>query len=372
MHTFVSAVLASLLALSGALPQPGLAARRAQHLRHGINLSHWFAQVFDPKGYTPEHFDSYMTDRDIALIHKMGFDHVRFTIEPAPMFDEKAPGQLPEAYLALLDREISTMLANDLAVVVDIHPTDELKIRLREDDEFVAAFAEFWRALAAHMSKFDADRVFLEILNEPMATDRYRWMGIQAKLVEAIRRGAPRHTIIATGANWSSTEELLFLEPVADANVIYTFHFYDPHTYTHQGATWGADYWKFLTRVPYPSSPEAVAPILPTVTNEDARRALQDYGDERWNAKHVDAEIAKAAAWGRKYDVPLYCGEFGVYRRYALPEERAAWLRDVRTALERHHVGWSMWDYAGGFSVVTRQNGTSEPDAATLTALGLK
>ena len=29
-----------------------LAFHRAEHLRRGINLSHWFAQVFDPKGYT--------------------------------------------------------------------------------------------------------------------------------------------------------------------------------------------------------------------------------------------------------------------------------------------------------------------------------
>ena len=40
-----------------------LAFKRAQHLRHGINLSHWFSQVFDPKGYTKEHFDAYDTDR---------------------------------------------------------------------------------------------------------------------------------------------------------------------------------------------------------------------------------------------------------------------------------------------------------------------
>ncbi|HYK40633.1 MAG TPA: hypothetical protein VEU98_11420, partial [Candidatus Eremiobacteraceae bacterium] len=29
-----------------------LAQRRASHLRHGINLSEWFAQVYDQKGYT--------------------------------------------------------------------------------------------------------------------------------------------------------------------------------------------------------------------------------------------------------------------------------------------------------------------------------
>jgi len=39
----------------------------------------------------------------------------------------------------------------------------------------------------------------LEVLNEPMVEDGYRWFGMQAKLISAIRSGAPRHTIIAAG-----------------------------------------------------------------------------------------------------------------------------------------------------------------------------
>src|SRR5437867_10495861 len=58
----------------------GLAQRRAAHLRHGINLSEWFAQVYDQKGYTKEHFETWTTAQDIALIKSMGFDHVRLSV----------------------------------------------------------------------------------------------------------------------------------------------------------------------------------------------------------------------------------------------------------------------------------------------------
>jgi len=44
------------------------------------------------------------------------------------------------------------------------------------------------RALAQHYSTWDSDRVFLEILNEPEFTDRYRWLGVQVKLAAAIGR----------------------------------------------------------------------------------------------------------------------------------------------------------------------------------------
>jgi len=95
------------------------------------------------------------------------------------------------------------------------------------------------------------------------------------------------------------------------------------------------------------------------------------YGLDRWNAARIDAEIAVAAAWGKRWNVPLTCNEFGVYRATATPEDRAAWIHDVRTALEKYGIGWTMWDYAGGFSVVTRPSGVSTPDPVTLKALGM-
>src|SRR5260370_404397 len=62
-----------------------VAQRRSAHLRHGINLSEWFAQVYDPKGYTKEHLETWVTADDIPLIKSMGFDHVRLSVNPEPM-----------------------------------------------------------------------------------------------------------------------------------------------------------------------------------------------------------------------------------------------------------------------------------------------
>jgi len=70
--------------------------------------------------------------------------------------------------------------------------------------------------------------------------------------------------------------------------------------------------------------------------------------------------------------VPVICAEFGVYRKYADTESRTAWLADVRTSLERHGMGWTMWDYSGGFGVVTKVDSGAVPDELTVRALGLK
>ena len=103
------AVLGSLLSVgaTGVRAQTvdsSLAKQRAKHLQRGINLSDWFAQVYDPKGYTKEHFETWTTAQDIALIKTMGFDHVRLTVNPKPMWRQNATDQFPEEYLGYLTR----------------------------------------------------------------------------------------------------------------------------------------------------------------------------------------------------------------------------------------------------------------------------
>jgi endoglucanase len=345
---------------------------RAQHLRRGINLSEWFAQVYDKRGYTREHFGNWTTVEDIALIKSMGFDHVRLSVNPQPMFTINQPQMLPPEYLGYLDTAVKVILDHGLVVVIDMHPESDFKQRLTKDDTFVEQFADFWRAVAQHYSTWDPDRVIFEILNEPEFADRYRWLGVQAKLAASIREGAPRHTIIAAGARWSNDDELLFQEPLRDPNVIYNFHFYEPHIFTHQGATWGEYYWHWLKGLHYPSTPESAEQVALLVPSEVDRLRVIRYGRDHWDATRIETEMKQAAEWARRRGVPLVCNEFGVYRAFSDPADRAAWLRDVRAALERNAIGWTMWDYSGSFGVVTKKDGKAVPDESVLRALGLK
>lgn len=346
----------------------GVSDARFAKLARGINLSHWFAQAHR---YEPDHFQSYMTDEDVRLIKSMGFGHVRFTLNPVILLNEHEPATLQQENLAYVDAALDMILEQNLAVIVDLHPEDDFKLRLRDDDEAVSTFVRFWQAFAKHLSARDGEQVFLEVLNEPVMRDAERWAAIQAQCLAAMREGAPDHTLIATAHKWSSLTELLMLEPVADRNVVYNFHCYDPHIFTHQGSTWSMPFLPFLEHLPYPSSPQALEPMLPKVEDQRARQAAREYGEERWDAAKIDAWIAQAAAWGKQHNVCLTCNEFGVYRRKSKPEHRNAWIRDVRTSLEQHNIGWTMWDYAGGFSVVTTTDGRREVDGKTAEALGL-
>lgn len=347
----------------------GVSQVRSSHLRHGINLSEWFAQVYDARGYTKEHFESWVTSDDLALIKKMGFDHVRLSVNPQPMFRAGHADDLPADYLGYLDAAVRSILDHGLAVIIDMHPESDFKARLAHEDAFPEQFADFWRALARHYAGTDPDRVFFEILNEPEVNDRFRWAGIQTQLAAAIREGAPRHTIIATGARYSADDELLFLEPLADPNVIYNFHFYEPHLFTHQGATWGVNYWHEIDGLRYPSDFQSAKEAASRIADEPNQLYVMRYGMEHWNTARIEMEVSQVAVWAKRRGVAVTCNEFGVYRK---APDRATWISDVRTALEKYGMGWTMWDYSGGFGVVVKENGKAVPDEAILHALGLR
>ncbi|HTT22921.1 MAG TPA: glycoside hydrolase family 5 protein [Candidatus Sulfotelmatobacter sp.] len=342
---------------------------RLAHLQRGVNLSAWFAQVYDPKGYTKEHFENWVTPADIALIKSAGFDHVRLSVNPQPIMDADNHGQ-GERYLGYLDTAMKMILDAGLAVELDMHPESDFKQRLHEN-EFVERFADFWRSVAKRYTAYDHERVFFEILNEPEMHDPYRWYGVEAKLAAAIRQAAPENTILAPGASWDNDDDLLFLEPLRDSNVIYVFHFYGPHIFTHQGATWGAFYWHWLKDLHYPSDPKNATEVGEAVPDAVHRLEVIRYGQDHWDAARIEAEINQVADWARQSSVPVVCNEFGVYRGTS-PQDRNAWIRDTRTSLEHHHIGWAMWDYSDSFGVAIKTDGKAVLDGETMRALGMK
>ncbi len=344
---------------------------RAQHLRHGINASEWFAQSVD---YSAARTDRYIDADDIALMARLGFDHVRLSIDPAPL--EASPRNaegLNQDFLARLDRAVDTMLADGLAVQIDIHPEDSYKQQVRAGNEAVDRFTMLWRKLAAHYATRDPEKVFFEIMNEPEVADPYRWQGIEAHVAAAIREVAPRNTIIAAGPNYSDIVDLLAMQPLADGNVIYNFHFYDPHEFTHQGAGWGAPFWIYEHGIPYPATESSMGDLVKEVPDPAHRYKLEQYWLDHWDAHRIRLLIDEAADWAKTGNVPLLCNEFGVYRNHADATSRTNWIRDVRTALEADSVGWTMWDYRGSFGVVYKQDGQpARADDGVVDALGLR
>ena len=348
-----------------------IAFARAQHLKRGINVSHWFSQ--NAPDYSAQHTDAETTPDDIATIAKLGFDNVRLSIDATPLEEgpQGADG-LNDEFMTRLDRALDSILDHGMAVQVDLHPEEPYKQGIRSSNASVDRMIQLWRKLAAHYANRDPERVFFEIMNEPEVSDPYRWAGIQARVAAAIREVAPHHTIIATGPNYSDIVDLLTQHPLPDGNVIYNFHFYDPHEFTHQGASWGAPFWIYEHGIPYPPTDSSMAELVKQVPDPADRYRLEEYWLDHWDGHRIRLLMDEAADWGKSNHVPLICNEFGVYREFVVPVSRLAWLRDVRTALEADGIGWAMWDYHEGFGVAVKdKEGKSVVDPDTVEALGL-
>jgi endoglucanase len=121
----------------------------------------------------------------------------RLILDPRGFRNPVEPSLLDKQALGHLDRALNRLLAHDLAVILTPYSHGKYFI---SDSASAAAFARFWEALAHHVRRFDADRVFLEVANEPPLTPE-AWEPLQREILAAMRRGAPRHTLITSGAS---------------------------------------------------------------------------------------------------------------------------------------------------------------------------
>ena len=366
--TIAAAGVALCPQLAPAAPPTDVPAERLARLATGANVCRWFRS---PRRDSPEHFSNYIPDSEAALIARMGIKHVRLCAAPRVVMDA-ATGALREDRAPQLDAAIQRFHRAGLMVVVDIHNenrADELS------PEWQDAFVKFWTALAKRLSQFDPNLTILEIINEPVFDKREEeWNILNARLAAAIRQNAPQHTIMTSGPNWGGIDGLKKLKLLPDKNVIYSFHCYDPFAFTHQGATWANEEVKPLRGVPYPSSPEAVAPVLETLADKPRSRGMvEKYGRDRWGKEKLAARFREGIEWGKRNGVPLYCGEFGVFPPYAKPEHRANWFRDFGAVLAENRIGWAVWGWDEGFGLNRRTEGDKVVvDTVVAQALGLK
>lgn len=219
----------------------------------GVNLTGWF----QAGNVRQVQFGKY-TKEDFIRIKSLGCDVIRLPVNLHYM-----TGGVP-------DYQIDPLFFDFLDQVVDW--TEELQIHLLLDNHsfgpnvdtqpsIETVLLKVWPQMAAHY-KTRSNYVHYEILNEPHGTTTAAWCQIQQKVIDAIRAVDTKHTIVVGPSGYNSYNELANMPVYTDANLIYTFHFYDPFMFTHQGATW-TSYMQDLTGVPFPYNASPM-PATPT------------------------------------------------------------------------------------------------------------
>lgn len=339
----------------------------------------------------------------VAAIRALGFDFVRLTVDPGPLLATE--GERRQEALSVLSAAVRRVTDAGLKVVFNLHSVDQVPqygtnyINAPADSDEARAYVAMTADVARMLAPF-ADRAAFEPFNEPQhypcdASGPDDWQQFMAASVAAIRAVSTELTLVATGACGGSVTGLTDLRPAFDdPNILYSFHMYEPHLFTHQRPSEGHD---FASGLPWPASagsPEAVVAALRAhmdaagldagqqARNLDAvRDPIAKYFAEGWGQSQLEARIGAAVDWARAHDIPtgrLFMGEFGAMlmppdgTMGAFRADRDRYIAAVRSEAERHGIAWSIWEYANpwGMSVI-EPVGPAVPDRSMLAALGL-
>jgi aryl-phospho-beta-D-glucosidase BglC (GH1 family) len=261
-----------------------------------------------------------------------------FTVDPPYVLDDAAQ--------ASLDQLIAMAAQANLFVVINARsgpgrsefdligrgwlPAQYINDAVWSDPAAQDAWADMWQYTASRY-KDNPTVVGYELLCEPDATTvvnqfdqaeftrlyagtTYDWNTFYPKLVAAIRAADTQTPILVPVESYSNVSWLPHLVPSGDPRSVYTVHFYNPMTYTHQPPP---------LNLRYPG---------PMPVDDGSAQTV----DAAWLLGQLQPIRDFVAAHG----APVAITEFGVYR---FEPGAPTYLGDVLAALENAGINHTVW-----------------------------
>jgi endoglucanase len=337
----------------------GVAQKRAEKLELGMNLSYldnWWLGTKEKK------YADFVKPADAARREKMfadiagaGFQTVRIPINFGAWANYERPYRWQDKQaLKTADDFLKWALENNLNAIIDLHHV--------EFDGSVKGAAEtdrivwLWTEIAGRYKNTNPEKVFFEIRNEPHDIPAEDWRRQAEAVIKAVRAVAPKHTLIVGFHDWNSRRALIESKPFSDPNIIYTFHYYDPFLFTHQGATWSAEGLPDVKNVPFPHSKNIKIEIPESARGKWVEGLIKTYHEDSRSEK-MFKDLRAAKDWSIKNKVPIFLGEFGSFAKNPTMEDRCRHAETVYTALGKLDIPSAWWEWDGGFNMFRKGTG---------------
>lgn len=290
-----------------------------------------------------EHFEGYITEKDIAYIASLGIDHVRLGFDQIVL--EEAPYRYREKILDILSEFTLWCKKYNLRPILNMHKAvgnycDILEEKgLMQDEELQNRFISLWLKLEERFS--NDNTIVFELLNEVVNATGDEWNNLAEKTINAIRKINKERLLIVGGTQWNNPPALDELKVYDDENIIYTFHCYAPHEFTHQQGVLQAGPLYYNRKMPYPTD---------DIERYRDYHRLHGVENAYSDITRMDIEFLRRYMNPAKRfiennpDKILWCGEFGTIRHCNI-KYRENWMRDMITVLKEWDIPYCVWNY---------------------------
>jgi hypothetical protein len=314
----------------------GVPYRRIEKLMRGVNHASY------------RHCDNGIS-RDYVRKHKeRGRTFIRFSVGMKCL---KAGTTARSGAIDVIKKSIENCKAEGLMCVVQMHDCHGSCWNVGQ--EFIDFFDDFSKKLA----DTDPEYCIIEMINEPSSLDPDDWSYQAHKVAKVVRKNMPDHTIVCpgnqrfadsgpgggdSGSNWDHAAAFTKLIPVPDVtNVAYTFHDYQPMSYTHQGMSWAASHLGEINGLAYPMDETNARKVQNRCDHPYCTSTIDNYIADGWNAEVYMKRYDQITEWQKAAGYPfIYCGEIGASKK---APGYTQYCKDITAALEAHNIGWAPW-----------------------------
>jgi len=324
--------------------------KRASSLDNGVSIS-WLEQTWNNNILDK----NVIKAADFELLRKLGFKSIRLPVAFSRYQDNSDSMQ---KVLKHVSQILGWSRLYGFKLIICYHSGNLNDDNYLSETQRVIAI---WSRLTRKFIRESPENLFFELYNEPPHMDPEKWRNAANNIITSIRKIDKSRTLIVGASNFNSIYELSRTTPLPDDNIIYTYHFYEPFFFTHQGASWIGDQVA-TTGVPFPYDAAKFPPLNPKA-NGNAGEANYNKYNRDGNEQSVKDKLQIVKNWAQKYNVPVLCGEYGVYNQYADRDSRCRYIKAVRQTLKTLSMPGMLWDYNTNFSIFDGKPGINNlPD----------
>ena len=322
--------------------------RKFEGYQRGVNLGGWLSQCVS---YDDEHFDNFITEKDIENIASLGLDHIRVPVDYDVFMKEVADTDLiNEKGMSHIDDCIGWCQKHGLNMILDLHKAkgymfDSQAVsdadRFFMDDMLQETFYETWEMFAQRYGKH-SDMLAFELLNEIVNPDyEAKWNEIATAAIRRIRAIAPEVKIIVGGVNYNNVFAVSGISVPFDEKTVLNFHCYEPLCFTHQKAYW-VDGMTEDFDMSYPEPLYKIRQKSEEFSKDHVGAVFNECLDG--DGPFFEKLFKSAVEYAQEKNLPLYCGEYGVIDR-APVTDTLNWMRDIHENFEKFGIGRALWNY---------------------------